>query len=178
MTVFSQHPLRAFDRLRKADRNGLVLPDWRFFAPDPIRYDFALLFRTGTGSDNVTEWQFAQPATCSRQWRHGLWYPEQRLNKALLDVCQSALKSLRNTNPGSAEAPLLILRSLAEISARQTSPSEQLSENMKYPYISTEKMQFAITRYGGFDSKARMEVLYVSEASALWKNRIAKSDRS
>lgn len=62
ITLVSQHPHRSFDWFRQFDRMGAI-PNWRFFAPFPIRYDFVVLFRVvsegvrsrpGHGSSEVT----------------------------------------------------------------------------------------------------------------------------
>lgn len=88
-TAASQHPDRNFDRCRNADPLGF-LPNWRFFAPEPARFDFYVLYRVTGRPAGPTLWQ--QVCTPEpRRWRHALWFPTRRHDKALLDICGSVL---------------------------------------------------------------------------------------
>src|SRR5687768_5062977 len=62
-----------------------MLPEWRFFAPQPGRGDHFLLYRDSIDGDTWSAW-IEIPLVVPRQWYHFVWNPERRVKKALLDV--------------------------------------------------------------------------------------------
>lgn len=84
LTVLSQTGGRAALFLRDRDMFGLF-PGWNFFAPDPGRVDFHLLFRDELPSGVVTSWREI-PLTSGRRWHDWLWNPERRLKKVVFDA--------------------------------------------------------------------------------------------
>jgi hypothetical protein len=55
MTAIVQLPFSNCRRIRLYDPVGCLLPGWNFFAPKPVRADFAVWYRTWTGFENDRE---------------------------------------------------------------------------------------------------------------------------
>lgn len=93
-TALSQHPNRSFDRLRKFDRTGVAIPNWRFFAPEPATHDFRVLHRYLRADGSQTDW-FESNVISPRIWRQSFWFPDRRRDKAMFDVCNEIIGHLR-----------------------------------------------------------------------------------
>ncbi|WP_329410292.1 hypothetical protein OG563_47030 [Nocardia vinacea] len=93
-TALSQHPHPMFQRLRQADPTALLIPNWRFFAPEPARSDFHVLYRLDT-TGSTTAWTDI-PAAAPRIWRETVWFPRRRHDKALFDICADILDTVAN----------------------------------------------------------------------------------
>ncbi|WP_447947056.1 hypothetical protein [Microbacterium lacticum] len=89
-TFFSQHPNRAFDRFRSVDKIGFMLPNWRFFAPEPAQTDFHILHRTLSSDGIESPWQDTHVIS-PRKLLHFVWFPDRRTDKAVFDVVSEIL---------------------------------------------------------------------------------------
>lgn len=89
-TAASQHPSRVFHGLRRHDPLGLVLPIWRFFAPQPGRHDYLLAWRAVGTDGREGPWRPAAPVLARRPL-HAVWFPARRREKALLEACAGLL---------------------------------------------------------------------------------------
>ena len=85
-TAASQHPQREFDHFGHRDRLGCVIPNWRFFCPEPARHDYHVMHRVLAADGNVSSWEETVRIE-SRRWRHMVWYPDRRRGKATFDLC-------------------------------------------------------------------------------------------
>ena len=72
---------------QKVDVFGLI-PLWTFFAPNPGKRDYHLLYRDKITEDNYSEW-LEMDITEERTFWSWLWNPEKRDKKILSDVVQS-----------------------------------------------------------------------------------------
>lgn len=97
ITVIVQLPGRWADRLREVDVFGL-LPGWNFFAPNPGRVDYHLLFRDELPNGARTPWREI-PLTRDRRWFHAFWNPERRLKKTVFDAAGAIAVELRAGSP-------------------------------------------------------------------------------
>ena len=62
-----------------------LIPEWRFFAPNPGRHDFYLLYRDWTVEGEARPWvQLLQEP--SRHLSQAVWNPSKREHKAVLDI--------------------------------------------------------------------------------------------
>ena len=106
VTVFSQHPERGYDRLRSLDRTGtgVLIPNWRFFAPIPAMDDQHILYRLAS-EDHArhTEWRTAHVIP-QRRFVHAFWFPGRRVDKAVFDVASTLLSNAGSMNPLTIEA--------------------------------------------------------------------------
>jgi hypothetical protein len=58
-----------------------LIPNWRFFAPVPVRRDFHLEYRLRVPNSEVTPWMRI-PLSDERGLRRAFWNPRKRLRKA------------------------------------------------------------------------------------------------
>lgn len=146
-TLASQHPLRIFDRLRKFDHTGLMLPDWRLFAPTPVTHDFHLLVREVQEGPEA-DWQVATEIT-ERRASQMLWFPTRRADKMFLDLCQE-LSILADTRRDVTDAPChRILREFARRFILDVNPS-------------CGAFQFTVMRTAGHDESVAPDCTFVS----------------
>lgn len=150
VTLFSQHPNRLFDRLRSLDAVGLLIPNWRFFAPFPARHDFHVLYRTLSTSGDQSEWKQASSIT-PRKWSHVAWFPERREEKAIFDLSAS-LDTSGNTGDPTKSPAYLLLRNFVARSIRENDPV--------WPQVTG--FQFLLAQYGGYDDSEPPEYVFVS----------------
>ena len=160
-TVLSQHPDRQFDRLRECAAGRLLLPDWRFFAPEPGQHDYHVLHRVLTADDEVTPWQLtlADPRRPGHQrsWKDLFWHPDLRHNKALFDVCRGLAIHINEGRDLTQTFQYRLLRDFVERTVRAQ-------------YLSQEPpagCQFMIAQYTGYDDDHEPGYLMVSPFIAL-----------
>lgn len=89
-TVLGQLETPLARQLRRRDVLGLV-PDWRFFAPRPVRFDYHLLYRDRCRDGACTAWTELYPPA-PRPWWSMLWHPAQRYRTP---IEQAAIQLLR-----------------------------------------------------------------------------------
>jgi len=153
-TALSQHPNRAFDRLRGLDPFGLVLPNWRFFAPIPAMDDYRLLHRVQHADGSEGEWEETIPIA-PRTLTQFVWFPDRRREKAVFDMTSELLARI----PAGDDAVLgcAAYRTLdgivRETIGRRSSAASTL-EPLGY--------QFLVARHAGFDERTEPEFLLVS----------------
>jgi hypothetical protein len=151
-TAASQHPHRAFDRFRDYDPTGLFVPNWRFFAPEPAQHDFHVLHRVLTAEGEQTPWSESTHIT-PRAWRHALWFPDRRRDKAMFDVANELITL--TTIPGldlATTAPFELLRDAVELKVRAEYEGRPLPQGF----------QFLIARYTGHDESGEPDYLLAS----------------
>lgn len=150
VTLLSQHAQRTFDRLRPLDRIGLVIPNWRFFAPEPAVHDFHLLYRVRGANGEVGEWADAFTVE-ERRWRHAVWFPARRREKAVFDVCIDLM--------GLGTRPL---------EQRASAPSHRLVANairrmLRESEVSdVREFQFMLVLFTGYDESGSPDYRFVS----------------
>lgn len=152
-TGLSQHPNRAFDRLRAYDRTGTMLPNWRFFAPEPAMHDFRVLHRTVTTEDVVSPWAETNllARRCARQ---SVWFPDRRRDKAISDVCNEIISQLNVLDRDVVRLPsYLLLRDFVRHTAAAALPT-----GAEPP----RGFQFVVARAGGYDEEIEPEYLFAS----------------
>ncbi|MFF5624609.1 hypothetical protein ACFY5A_04530 [Microbacterium sp. NPDC012755] len=150
VTLLSQHAQRTFDRLRPLDRIGLVIPNWRFFAPEPAVHDFHLLYRTRDSASAVSEWADAFSVE-ERRWRHAVWFPARRREKAVFDVCIDLM--------GLGARPL---------DQRSSAPSHRLVANAVRRMlkddgvVDVQDFQFMLVLFTGYEESGSPDYRFVS----------------
>lgn len=149
-TLLSQHAQRQFDRLRRYDRVGLVIPNWRFFAPEPAVHDFHLLYRLRDAEGDVGQWQEAFVVE-ERQWRHAVWFPARRSEKAVFDVCIDLMGLGTMAPEDRAKAPAH--RLIANAIRRRIRESG---------CADAQDFQFLLVLYTGYEESGEPEYRFVS----------------
>jgi hypothetical protein len=146
----SQHPLTAFDRLRRYDRLAL-LPNWRFFAPEPAQHDYRVLHRVLTADGGQTAWGATSHIT-PRSDLHIVWFPGRRREKAVFDVCGVLLERVE-TGAAAADLPAYhMLREFVEVAVRREYRDRPLPQGY----------QFLIARHAGYDEEPDPDYLFLS----------------
>jgi hypothetical protein len=151
-TAASQHPQRAFDRFREYDPIGLLLPNWRFFAPEPAQHDFHVMHRVLTADERQTPWSEATRIT-PRAWRHAVWFPDRRRDKAMFDVCNELIMLMGVPSVDlTTTSPFELLRDFVELRVRDEYADEPLPQGF----------QFLIARHTGHDEDHEPDYLLAS----------------
>jgi hypothetical protein len=138
-------------RIRRLDRFALV-PEWRFFAPNPGRHDFHLLFRDKFSDDTKSYWKEVCPIS-----HHGvgnmILNPSKRRNKALFDCTQELTKHI-NARDKTLELSVPYLTLLNYVSHLPRG-------------ISPQAVQFLLMFSAGEDLNKDPDILYVSQFHSL-----------
>ncbi|WUH97632.1 hypothetical protein OHR68_29485 [Spirillospora sp. NBC_00431] len=152
VTVLSQHPERLFDGLRRYDPVGALIPNWRFFAPEPAQHDFHVLHRVMTADGASTEWRLTTQIA-DRSWKDWIWFPSRRQEKGLFDICSELITLMSMGEKDLAGTTgFQVLRNFVESVVR----AERADEDPPRGF------QFVIARYTGYAEDGDPEYLLVS----------------
>ncbi|MDX3635662.1 hypothetical protein OG920_03530 [Streptomyces europaeiscabiei] len=152
VTVAGQHPFEQFSRFRAKDVLSLV-PNWRFFAPNPCMHDSHFLYRTVDADGSASPWHDAF-ATETRKPQHIVWFPTRRADKGMVDACADILPTLEFGGfEGAARTPgyRMITENL-RVLIRSRGP---VPEDVR-------GFQFALAKATGYDTRHRPSLLFVS----------------
>jgi len=150
-TAASQHPHRLFDGLRRFDLTGLVLPNWRFFAPEPATHDFHLLHRVLTVRGEQTDWQETTPIT-GRRWSQVMFFADRRREKSMFDVSNELVTAMAKPQVDVTRTVAFeLLRNRVEAEVRRT-------HRAPLP----RGFQFLLARYTGHDDSEEPDYLLSS----------------
>jgi hypothetical protein len=152
VTASCQHPDRSFDRLRDLDPTGISIPEWRFFAPEPGRHDFHVVYRTETAAGEQDPWRSASEYS-ERSWKDFIWFPGRRESKGLFDLC-GALRThvIAGDSEITQATSYRLIRDYVEKIVRKENAGEELPPGF----------QFAIVLATGYDEEHDPEYLLVS----------------
>lgn len=94
LSLFRQYPDDAYDRFIRIPfvEGNFLLPNWKFFAPNPGIEDSVLMYRTGVTDDkngDWSEWQRLIPPV-DRSWWELFYSPRSRLDKGIFDIMTAA----------------------------------------------------------------------------------------
>lgn len=155
-TAAAQHPNRAFDRIRRTSRGRLPIPDWRFFAPEPGQWDDHVLVRVLDAEGTPSPWRQVihfEP----RQWRHAVYFPKHREEKALIDVITELMRQV--TGPPielTDTAPYRLLTGFVEGVVRREHAGSMPAG-----------FQFLVVRFTGHDQSGEIEGRFLSRVEPL-----------
>jgi hypothetical protein len=153
VTVGSNHPLTQFDRLRRHDRHGLLIPNWRFFAPEPAQHDLHVLHRVLSADGAQTPWRLTS-RYAPRAWSHVMWHAQRRREKALFDIfVQLAMAKDAGRRDVSRTAAYRLLRDFVEHAVRHEHAGGAMPRGF----------QFVVARDTGHDEQQEPTYLLVSE---------------
>ncbi|WP_326623110.1 hypothetical protein OG863_39270 [Streptomyces decoyicus] len=148
-TLAAQHPAPTFNRLQFRDAFAL-LPNWRFFAPEPATHDFHFFYRTLNTAGETSRWQPVDVIS-GRRLHQIFWFPGRRVEKAVFDICSEMLQKLDKSFSAIAGTP-----GYRVISAylREWVHAEATDD--------TKGFQFALARATGYDTATTPEMIFVS----------------
>jgi hypothetical protein len=156
-SVVSQHPQRAFDRVRRFDATNTLIPDWRFFAPEPAQHDFGVLCRTLDADGAETPWVEVVPVT-PRRWTDGVWFPKRRVDKAIFDLCDQLTRQIGLIgDDGTGSTAYALLRGVVERHVRRAAGGGALPRGF----------QFMLARSSGYDLTEEPDYIYLSKFEAI-----------
>jgi hypothetical protein len=148
-TLAAQHPNPAFERAREKDLFSLV-PNWKFFAPNPATHDYHYLYRTLDENRETSAW-IELDLIQNRRMTQAFWFSSRRTEKAVFDICTAIIKNIAKGGDPTGTPPF---RVLAEFIRRQIRDAPNVSE--------VRGFQFAVVRAAGHDDSEEPEVLFVS----------------
>jgi hypothetical protein len=152
VTAASQHPNNLFDRLREYDKSSLLIPNWRFFAPEPARHDFHVLHRVLSVDGVETPW-VETSRIAPRVWTQAFWHPGGRGHKAVFDVCHDLVRHMQTPELDLTRTPAYrVLQDFVEGTVRASYAGRQLPQGL----------QFTIARHTGYDQEQDPEFILVS----------------
>jgi hypothetical protein len=156
-TAASQHPQRAFDRVFGYDPTGLLVPDFRFFGPEPVKHDFHVIQRVTTTSGEPAPWREVTRIP-ARAWHHAVWFPDRRRDKAMFDVCRElvGLAALPKLDVATT-TPFQLVRDFVALRVRREASGSTPPQGF----------QFLIARHTGYDPAHDPEYLFLSPYVAL-----------
>lgn len=153
VTVLSQHPHRTFDRLRTYDKIGLLIPNWRFFAPEPAQHDYHLLYRTLSTTGQESPWKSASQIN-ARTWGQVVWFPGRRQEKAVFDICNEIVGLVGKKDVKIVDtAGYGLLRDFV---------IRQIRENDDERNQALEGFQFLVVQYSGHDDSEDPKYAFIS----------------
>ncbi|MDL5206016.1 hypothetical protein [Streptomyces sp. ALI-76-A] len=146
-TLAVQHPNPTFNRLQLKDTFS-VLPNWRFFAPEPATHDYHFFYRTLNTAGETSPWQ-AVDVIAGRRFRQIAWFPSRRSEKAVFDICSEILGLIDKGFPTVVRTPgyQVIVSHLRHRIAREAP---------------AKGFQFALARATGYDTSTAPEMIFVS----------------
>lgn len=149
-SVIHQCRFRWWSRITHFDVFNL-LPRWSFFAPNPGRHDFHVIYRDWIDDDSGPWTEFATTTVETRlRW---LWNPTRYPNKAISDLTNGLYLALQ-LNDVEPRAVLLSSSYISLLHVVMAQPPVILKANRR---------QFAILRTHDFGSSRKIEVAFVSE---------------
>ncbi|EHM28124.1 MULTISPECIES: hypothetical protein [Streptomyces] len=148
-TLAAQHPHPAFERGRNKDLFSLV-PNWKFFAPNPATHDYHYLYRTLDENRETSPWVELDLIE-NRRMIQAIWFSSRRTEKAVFDICSAIIKNIaKGEDPTGSPS----FRVLAEFIRKQIRDAQDVS--------AARGFQFSVVRASGHDDSEDPEVLYVS----------------
>ncbi|UCR87905.1 hypothetical protein [Mycetocola spongiae] len=102
-TALSNSPDSFIGARKIARRLGVVMPNWRFFGPNPGTNDYHLLYRFGRRNCPLTQW-VEVPTAVPRGWNSLFWNPGSRGPKAVFDCCQTIVLNASTQNNSLQQA--------------------------------------------------------------------------
>ena len=149
-SVIHQFRFHWWSRIARFDAFNL-LPRWTFFAPNPGRHDFHVVYREWV-DDKHKPWMELAATNVDTRWRW-LWNPSRYPNKAISDLANGLYRALQL----SGDEPWTVMLSSSYISLLSVVMA-QSPTNLK-----ANRRQFAIVRTHGFGRGRQLEIAFASE---------------
>jgi hypothetical protein len=148
-TLAAQHPHTAFERAREKDLFSLI-PNWKFFAPNPATHDYHYLYRTLDENRETSPW-IELELIQNRRMIQAFWFSSRRSEKAVFDICSAILKTIAKGEDPTGSPPFRVLAEFIRKQIRDTPGATDV-----------RGFQFSVVRASGHDDSEDPEVFYVS----------------
>lgn len=138
-----------------------ILPVWTFFAPNPVKHDYHLLYRDKVDSE-ISKWEEINIVK-ENSAISSIWNPERRYKKNLLAVTNSltreviAFRKLNNALPTAQN----LMNTQAYLNALSVVLNEKYLEKTNF------QRQFMIIKTHGYFCEESLEILLVSKYETL-----------
>ncbi|MDS1272282.1 hypothetical protein RIF23_18490 [Lipingzhangella sp. LS1_29] len=153
-TVATQHHLSSFNRIQRKDLFFLI-PNWRFFAPNPGVYDFHIIYRV-RNDGQISGWRGID-MIANRRSLHTLWHPKRRREKAVFDIANGVALVLDKGFDVITRTPdYRLLSNFVAATVR----ADDINGNI-------EGYQFALARSAGYESTKDPEIVMVAPYTTL-----------
>lgn len=158
LTLVNQHPNRAFDIGRRYDVTGMLIPNWRFFAPNPAVHDYRVGHRLIFADGSTSEWRETRQVSSRRPWSM-FYFPARRRDKAVIDLVSGITEHMaHHLDRVVASVPYELLRGMV----REVVREESLREKSQ-----VVAFQFVIGRDAGVDESEDAQVFLASPREPL-----------
>lgn len=160
LTVVAQYPDDNYGKLRRLRfiNGSFLIPNWKFFAPNPGTEDFVLLYRQFMSDDkDWGSWEYVIKPRPPRIW-HPLFSPTSRQDKGILDIV-TTLQSMSGIE--ALDAQVQACRSLLQNTIIRTTPKDG----------TVQQIQVMIARGKGFDPDGKPAYDYVFEPVEIQKGK-------
>jgi hypothetical protein len=137
LSVVNQFSFQWFDRVLEFDYFSLI-PYWTFFAPNPGRTDYHVVYRDKRPDGSTTNWREVV-LTEPRGLASVVWNPKKRSKKVLSDVAMSIARIVR-ANPATEQFVIVSFQYLLILNYLVKS----------VPSSTSVERQFAIVETAGF----------------------------
>ncbi|MBK1787263.1 hypothetical protein [Prauserella cavernicola] len=154
LSVVGQKLFRAPGRRSWWDKLYLLIPDWRFFAPDPGIHDFHLLYRDELEDGSLTPWKEITSVE-ERRWSHAFWHPHRRVEKCIFDISKELTKFIEECHRDpdrpveSVQVSVPYLTLLAHVTEQSHAPA-------------TTCTQFLVSISAGYDEHDEPRAIFLS----------------
>lgn len=153
-TIANQHPNPVFNRMQLKDSFS-ILPNWRFFAPEPAMHDYHFFYRTLNASGDTSLWKGVDVIE-GRKLRQIAWFPTRRPEKAIFDICSELLQLLdKNFSVVQRTPGYRVLTEYLRVQVNKDGAE------------GVEGFQFALARATGYDTSKDPEMIFVSPYTPL-----------
>jgi hypothetical protein len=157
ISIIGQVPFSHFSRLRQYDLCGLI-PNWSFFAPNPVAFDYHLLYRDELWDLTLTDWTEVSIVK-ERPWWCFLWNPKRRRKKALFDSCSMLLRLSTTLRKQGNMNPVALHRSVPYLML--------LNYISHLEHLPARGTQFLVIRTFGPTSEPKPALVFMSQFHAL-----------
>lgn len=139
------------EKIRKVFGQGIfhLIPNYRFFAPVPIRRDFHLEYRIIKPSLRTSEWHRV-PFFPERTMLSVLWYPEKRTRKSFNTYVRRIIRLLHSANPKAVPRSISYRHILNYLQDKNTE-------------INSRGIQFKILSEQTFDKTSKPRLVLISD---------------
>lgn len=151
-SAVKQEPTRRTEWHRRLDPGGLLLPEWRFFAPHPGTHDNNVLYRDEMEDSELTPWREITSAV-PRKLLHIFWFPEHRADKVIFDLAAEVSNTILD---GKLESPEDIQLSLPYLFLLN-----HVTHNHPHEARAV-RTQFLIARSAGWDESEEPLMIFYS----------------
>ncbi|WP_187645421.1 hypothetical protein [Streptomyces sp. TRM49041] len=163
-TICAQHHIPTFNRISRLDSFSTFFPNWRFFAPNPAKHDYHILYRTLNEAEETSPWRQVE-LIAGRKPHQIVWFPERRPEKGVFDMCSELIMQL-----DKGFSVLTRLPAYRMLTGFVRAEIERSGES------GVKGFQITLVRASGFDESEEPDVVFVTPYTPLVPETTAGAD--